>query len=252
MSYRSKRRRNYRSQRPYQITRYHIPNVLRPDELIMKIKVNFAVDWEETNYRAEYPVNGARVSELLLSHNFTEYMNRYNQIEFLSGKLSFYMINQSLRQTSSTNSTPSPQYFMMGMHTQRRWVDDEGSEQNEAIIAPPDDYKEMWEETSEIPGYSVRLVNYITSGKGIQKVSFKASKSSFKSLKANATGFQHNLPFPASNDQERRRIFPTNCMVATVDITPIGQDLDASTPYIRPRLLVSRTLLVKYKGVKSP
>lgn len=241
-----RRKRNRRAQRPYQITRYRIPNVLNPDELIMKIKWNHYFYYNPVATlveRIELPVNGATIAELQASQNFNENAARFNQIEFLSGKLSLYIINEGLNNHPDTGAF-YPTYLMIGMHTRRRWFDANLVEQSEAIIPKPDFFTSMWTQSAETPGYSVRLVNYITSGKGIQKLAFRASKESFRTLKANPTSFQQNLPLDTSDPNI---IYPSNVMNAFIDIT----DIDSSTAPVtvnRCKILVSRTLLVRFKG----
>lgn len=241
-----RRKRSRRAQRPYQVTRYRIPNVLNPDELIMKIKFNTVLyHYPNTPIptRFELPVNGSSVGELLQSHNFTDNAAKFNQIEFLSGKLSFYIINEGL--TSDPDyRIPIPSYLMIGMHTRRRWYDANLQEQSEALIPKPDSLESMWNQSAETPGYSIRLCNYITSGKGIQKLAFRASKRSFDVLKANPTSFQQNLPLDTSDPAV---IYPSNVMNAFIDIVDVDQitGRDYENPIV---ILVSRTLLVRFKG----
>lgn len=190
------------------------------------------------------PVNGSLVSQLSETQNFTQNAARYRQVEFLSGKVSFYIINEALYRGGS-NQIPVPGYLMIGMYTRRRWYDQQLEEQVEAEITKPETSEDMWKESAETPGYSVRLCNYITSGKGIQKLSFRASKSSFDVLKANPTGFQVNLPLDPSIPNNT--VLPGNVMDATVDITDLrvnGDDARIS----QVQVLVSRTLLVRFKG----
>lgn len=246
-----RRKRNRRAQRPYQVTRYRISNVLNPDELIMKIKFNtvHTYDLRSTEtLRLDYAVNGATIQQLSNTQNFADNAAKFSQIEFLSGKLSFYIINEGLRLASpssgSTGPYPFPVYLMIGMYTRRRWYDEQLQEQVEAEIPKPENFVEMWTESAETPGYSVRLCNYITSGKGIQKLVFRASKSSFKDLKANPTGFQQNIPLPTTNPN---LVLPSNAMTAIVDIvdtSPIDDEPRLETV----KILVSRTLLVRFKG----
>lgn len=214
----------------------------------MKIKYNVVVSHEpysSTPSRFEYVVNGSTIGELNQSQNFTEIAAKFRQIEFLSGKLSFYIINEGLgvRKTNEDAIIPVPSYAMIGMHTARTWFDEELNEQSEAVITKPSNFSSMWTVSAETPGYSVRLCNYITSGKGIQKLSFKAGKSSFKALKANPTGFQVNLPLSS----DTLAIVPRNYMKAFVDITDITS-FNNSDALNQTRILVSRTLLVRFKG----
>lgn len=243
--YPSKRKRNYKAQRPYQKTRYRIPNVLTPDELVMKVKWNnYVIIHKPTELpRLEYPVNGARYSELLKSHNFNENAGKFKQVEFLSGKLSFYVINQA---EFEADNYRFPHYMMVGNYSARRWVDENLEHQTEAIIPKPESANKMWEEIAEIPGYQVRLVNYLTSGNAIQKIAFKASKASFKTLKANPTGFQVNLPITYTDQSD---IFPTNAMTGTIDLAVVGDDW--SDQFNETVVLVSRTILVRFKGART-
>lgn len=245
--YRRKRRRNYRAQRPYQITRYRIPNVLNPDELIMKIKFNDIVSIDPANAttRIIYPVNGSRLSELTRTTNFASNAAKFRQVEFLSGKLSFYIINQGFGRLSSLGI---PSYLMIGMHTIRRWYDEDLTAQTETVISQPTNFNNMWQGSSETQGYSIRLVNTITSGKGIQKLAFKGSKSSFKTLKANPTGFQENLPLPTTDPD---RVFPANSMEAHVDLCFISDGNAATETAQNTVVLVSRTILVRFKGARN-
>lgn len=215
----------------------------------MKVKWNHHINLNPVSTgvdRFEFPVNGATLEQLQASQNFMDNAAKFRQVEFLSGKLSIYVINEGLVSHPDSNVT-IPSYMMIGTHTQRRWFDATLQEQHEAAIAKPSYWTGMWNTSAETPGYSVRLVNYITSGKGIQKLAFKASKSSFKRLKANPTAFQHNLPLDTT---EPNVIYPSNVMNATIDIC----DMDNATGRVsvcHSKVLVSRTLLVRFKGAIS-
>lgn len=210
----------------------------------MKIKFNLVLYYNPTANvptRFEIPVNGATLGELTQSHNYVENAEKFRQIEFLSGKLSFYIINEGFRNDGNTSI---PSYLMIGTHTSRRWYDANLVEQTEAIIPKPDSLESMWTQSAETPGYSIRLCNYITSGKGIQKLVFRASKKTFEVLKANPTSFQQNLPLDTTDPSV---IYPSNVMNAFVDVV----DLDSMTDrdfVNQTTILVSRTLLVRFKG----
>lgn len=214
---------------------YTIPNVLTPDELVMRIRMNdiYTVDGEVPQ-RLELPVNGFRSSLISEYHNLELNMNRFKQIEFISGNVKAYILKQGGSGSSISN-------FYMGYHTVRQWVDQDLEIQTEIIIPKEDTYQRMWNQSAEIPGYGYRFLGNRYEPE-IRNYKFSGSKDDWKTLKANPTGFQENLPLPGDLN-ERADFYPRNLKMLYLDFAE-----DYSTAGDRLQVFISHTLLVRFKG----
>lgn len=186
--------------------------------------------------RVSYPLNGIRKDKITDYHNLFGNMGKFKQIEFLKGDLKIYLLVEGGIASGSSRYNTG----MMGYSTQRFWVDDQLEIQSELVIPKPETVSRMWTVSSEIPGYGVRFIKSPYSSK-INKYKFKGSKKDWKTLKANPTGFQVNLPLP--EDDPVDTTYPKNIKLLHLDL---GETLNDSR--VAYQVYTSHTVLVRFKG----
>lgn len=187
--------------------------------------------------RVSYPLNGIRKDKITDYHNLFGNMGKFKQIEFLKGDLKIYLLVETSMSTSTTLRVNSG---MMGYSTQRFWVDDQLEIQSELVIPKPGNVGDMWAVSSEIPGYGVRFIKTALNA-NINKYKFKSSKKDWRTLKANPTGFQVNLPLP--EDDPVDTLYPKNIKLLHLDLV---ETADSNlTVY---QVYTSHTVLVRFKG----
>ncbi|AGO61977.1 hypothetical protein [Circo-like virus-Brazil hs1] len=239
MSTYNRKRKYY--QRKYQKTKYQIPNVLVPDELVMKVKRNWVITTARGVNRIILPINGLQKGDVEEYFNLSKNMAKFKQIEFLSGKVSIYP--RPHYRTVRDRNIELVNDTMVGYFTARQWVDQDLELQNELVIPKQESYITMWTESAETPGYGIKLLkNAYCDNRS--KFGFKGSKKDWKTLKANPTSFQENLPF----DGTANDYVPKNIKLLYLDYTElVGNELD-QTDGSAMIFLISHSLLVRFKG----
>ncbi|AGO61981.1 hypothetical protein [Circo-like virus-Brazil hs2] len=242
MSTFQKKRKYY--QRKYQKTRYQIPNVIVPDELVMKIKRNWHFESGNALERTIIPINGIRKSDFPEYFNLAANMQKFKQIEYLSGKVTIY-VRPYYEDTIwlETNTLKKVNDMMIGYFTARQWVDESLELQNEIVIPKQDNYASMWRESGETPGYGIKFIKNAYNDKR-HKFGFKGSKKDWKTLKANRTGFQDNLPL----DTTTTGFSPQNIKLLHLDYTEVGMPGTETLNGSRFIFFCSHTVLVRFKG----
>lgn len=212
---------------------YTIPNVLTPDELVMKVKMNSVYTFDGDNTaRLELPINGIRTTLIGQYHNLQSNMLKFKQIEFINGNVKVYASKFGGSGAGGTN-------FFMGYHTARQWVDQKLEIQTEIIVPKSNTYTTMWTQSAEIPGYGFRFLGNKYDYE-IKKFKFNGSKADWDILKANPTGFQENLPLPS---EDPNPFYPRNLKMLYLDFAE-----DAAEGGDSLSVFVSHTLLVRFKG----
>jgi len=185
------------AQRRYQITKYRLSNVVNPDQLIMTFKHNIyeTLDFDTTPTRANMPIFGVDTSFLANVTGWAENVQRFEMVEFLSGKLTLYVYNNivdSVYLISGDNPYRAQREnpLFVGYYPYRNAISYSG---NAVVESPPPlatSTPDMWAQTAEYPGYSIKIVNTTSSAKNIQKFRWKMSQKNFKSMKADPSNFQ--------------------------------------------------------------
>lgn len=242
------RRRKYsrRAQRRYQRTRYQVPNVITPDELIMTVKMNKREGFVGTK-RITALVNGFNFDDIPNYHNLQGNMDKFEQMEILAGSYSVYFVLMGTY--SGISGQTNPDAVLIGSYPSRRWVDASLEYKRENVPDAATSSTNMWEELSEIPGYKINFLQSQYSSHGIKKLRWKASKKNWRTLKANPTSWQMNLPLVKDPNNTENNIYPGNVMTIYYDVsqgfgTPAGDSILLSA-------FTSSTLLVRFKGRKT-
>lgn len=269
-------KRFFRAQRPYQKTRYRINNIIAPDELVMDFKWNqFSPLQFASSHNIQtttFPVFGINSSYFGEVKNFNENAMKYKQVEFLSGKLTMYIFNNSklyyrndtVNEGEFEESVPTT--AMVAYQTARTWTDQSGQSVSEALIPMPalpnpnptgkTRMHLMWEEIAEMGRVSCKFISNGGGSKISQKLKFNAKQSTFKSLKADRTGFQLNIPEPASGaiPWTTNVTYPQNSMFAQLfflaDAHALIPDENAQTLGTL-QVFTSYRFKVKFKGLRS-
>ncbi len=223
----------------------------------MKVKKNSIHTISDVNNptRLDFPINGFRKGEVSEYHNLVANMAKFKQIEVLSGSIKFYIIPfqhdigavidpEAEIDTLYQNSI---NFYMMGYHTRRRWVDQELNSQEEILIPKPQNPQELWTQSAETAGYGVRFIPSIYTTSKLKKYAFKANKKDWRTLKANPTSWQQNLPLPGGDSSIT--VYPQNVKMVVVDfVEPNTNAGSGSTNGSSMVVYVTHTLLVRFKG----
>lgn len=216
----------------------------------MKVKRNSYYDPMDdmSISRVSYPVNGFMKGDVDEYHNLSANMAKFKQIEVLSGSVKFYFMPAEIIPVNDEFAAYyNTSYHMMGYHTRRRWVDQDLNLQSEIIIPKPENVNNMWNISAEIPGYGVRFIPTLyTTGK-LKKYAFKGNKKDWRTLKANPTSWQQNLPLPSTDPVDT--VYPKNVKFVDLDIGEIRTGVTGLNAYgSHLRIFVTQTLLVRFKG----
>ena len=224
----------------------------------MKVKRNsFHTITDNTNpTRLDFPINGFRKGEVSEYHNLVANMAKFKQIEMLSGSIKLYIIPHQADigavidpvATEDHLYLNTTAFHIMGYHTRRRWVDQDLMPQEEILIPKPEHPGNMWTQTAEIPGYGVRFIPSVYTTSKLKKYAFKANKKDWRTLKANPTSWQQNLPLPGGDDAST--IYPKNVKMVNIDLVELrGGNVGSGTNNGSGiSVYVTHTLLVRFKG----
>lgn len=247
MSYNKKRKRNEYAQRKYEITKFNVNNLLRPDELTMSFKRNYLVGiGPGGTVRNEYFIFGSYYSDLTAFENWTEMSQQYKQVEFLSGSLTMYVFNNVVGVTEDGDGTnhPTSTQAVLAYKTMRQWRDENGDNETESGMGQiPQGKLGLWNTVSERPGVSMKFVQSGATGQpNMQKLKWTANQHSFNRLKADRTGFQVNR-----ETMEFGERYPHNSMIVDLAFNADAIDIGKEN-YGAIQVYVSQKIWVRFKG----
>lgn len=201
-----------------------------------------------------FSVLGCVPSEWSEFQNIQEVASKFKMVEFLSGSLTLYFFNnlQEQKVVEGSNSTvgfQSPVTVFVCYQTARRWLPEisPSGVQQEILFPDVTNKESAWEYTSELPGVSGKFITNAGGGKPVQKLRWKFTQKSWKTLKADPTGFQVNLDEDGNLSPTGQPFYPLNNGVVKVafdlgDLTSIMGALE---------MYGSQRLLLRFKGRKE-
>ncbi|MEM3715473.1 MAG: hypothetical protein QXF82_11050 [Nitrososphaeria archaeon] len=171
-------------------------------------------------------------------------------VEFLSGSLTLYLFNnfqQIWVNQENTIGFQTPVTIFVCYQTARRWLPEVPSTgiQQEILFQNITSKQHAWETTSELPGVSGKFVTNAGGGKPIQKLRWKFTQKSWKTLKADPTGFQVSLEEDGNLYTTGQLFYPLNNGVVKVAF-----DIGDASVNLRGALEIysSQRLLLRFKG----
>lgn len=197
----------------------------------------------------QYSVFGVLPEEWTAFSNIKEVASRFKMVEFLSGSLTLYFFN-NLQQTWIVPDNPigyqAPVTVFICYQTARRWLSEvtPSGVQQEILFPDITDKETAWEATSELPGVSGKFITNAGGGKPVQKLKWKFNQKSWKTLKADPTGFQCNLDVDGNLTDTGQPYYPLNN-----GIVKIGFDIgDGISVRGALEMYGSQRLLLRFKG----
>lgn len=176
-------------------------------------------------------------------------------VEFLSGSLTLYFFNHTHTRIvhntgQQTLAYQTPRTVFICYKTARRWQPQTGSTgvkatpQEELLFPNVTAKLNAWESVSELPGVSGKFVSNSGGAKPIQKLKWKFTQKSWKTLKADPTGFQCNLDEDGTLLPTGEPYYPVNNAVVK-----LAFDLADTTQIVgNMEMYGSNRLLLRFKG----
>lgn len=227
-------------------------NLITPDELVVSFKRNgYQKLALTTPYNLQYSVFGVLKEEWTAFQNIQEVAKQFKMVEFLSGSLNLYLFNnlsyQKLVEASgSVVGFQVPTTIFVAYQTARRWLPEitPSGVQQEILFPDVTDKTHAWEFVSELPGVSGKFISNSGGAKPIQKLRWKFSQKSWKTLKADPTGFQCNLDADGNLSDTGQPYFPLNNAVVKVAFD-LGDDAIVAGNL---EMYGSQRIVLRFKG----
>lgn len=245
------------AQRRYQRTKYRVNNMITPDELVVSFKRNgFQRFASNTPTNLLFSVFGCQAAEWPDFQNITEVAKKFKMVEFLSGSMSLYFFNNMQKYIFETPpegslAVTAPTTLFVAYQTARRWQPQTGTSgikqapQQEILFPDVTSKTDAWSYTAELPGVSGKFICNAGGAKPSQKLKWKFTQKSWKSLKADRTGFQANIdPTDGSLQPSAEPYFPVNNAVVK-----LGFDIwDLVSVVGNLEMYGSQRITLKFKG----
>lgn len=202
--------------------------------------------YTNTPTRVIMPIFGVDTSFLADVTGWSENVQKYEMVEFLSGKLTLYVYNnyvESLSLDGYIGRREEP--VMIGYYPFRNAIGYNGVAVAESPPPLALTQPQMWSQSAEYPGYSIKIVNSTSTAKNIKKLTWKMSQRNFKTMKADPSNFQINTASIGTTGA-----IPSNNSGVVIDFcnfqTPNGTGV-SSRPISTAYLLWSLSFKVRFK-----